>query len=252
MPSQYSAENVCVSRRRPRLAHARGGQPRAHQPRPLPARLHRLRGAARHLQAFTPIPILLEAERGYALLRRAICGARSTAAASRRSSCRTPATPPASTCGARSSRRWVRPRARARLHAAPRRVLLALRLARAARRAPVESAARYVEDVDRDPVVIFDGLTKNWRYPGWRVTWTVGPRKVIDAVASAGLVPRRRRLEAAAARGHPAAARRRTSRRDGGHPGRRSARSAISCSRGLARLGVRIDREPEGTFYVWG
>ena len=50
----------------------------------------------------------------------------------------------------------------------------------------MESAARYVEDVDRDPVVIFDGLTKNWRYPGWRVTWTVGPREVIEAVASAG------------------------------------------------------------------
>src|SRR5207302_7118663 len=51
---------------------------------------------------------------------------------------------------------------------------------------PVESAARYVQDVDRDPVVIFDGLTKNWRYPGWRVTWTVAPAKVIDAAASAG------------------------------------------------------------------
>src|SRR5919201_667049 len=43
-------------------------------------------------------------------------------------------------------------------------------------RLPLESAARYVEDVDGDPVVVFDGLTKNWRYPGWRVTWTVGPR----------------------------------------------------------------------------
>jgi aspartate/methionine/tyrosine aminotransferase len=51
---------------------------------------------------------------------------------------------------------------------------------------PVVSAARYVEDVDVDPVVIVDGLTKNWRYPGWRVTWTVGPRKVIEAVESAG------------------------------------------------------------------
>lgn len=30
------------------------------------------------------------------------------------------------------------------------------------------SAARYVDDVDADPVVLFDGLTKNWRYPGWR------------------------------------------------------------------------------------
>jgi len=51
---------------------------------------------------------------------------------------------------------------------------------------PMVSAARYVEDVDTDPVVIVDGLTKNWRYPGWRVTWTLGPRQVIEAVESAG------------------------------------------------------------------
>jgi N-succinyldiaminopimelate aminotransferase len=51
---------------------------------------------------------------------------------------------------------------------------------------PVVSAARYVEDVDSDPVVIVDGLTKNWRYPGWRVTWTLGPKQVIEAVESAG------------------------------------------------------------------
>ncbi len=48
------------------------------------------------------------------------------------------------------------------------------------------SAARYVEDVDRDPVVIVDGLTKNWRYPGLRLSWTLGPRSVIDGLASAG------------------------------------------------------------------
>ncbi|MCA9545287.1 MAG: aminotransferase class I/II-fold pyridoxal phosphate-dependent enzyme, partial [Myxococcales bacterium] len=30
---------------------------------------------------------------------------------------------------------------------------------------PAGSAAAFVEDVDRDPVLIFDGLTKNWRYP---------------------------------------------------------------------------------------
>lgn len=51
---------------------------------------------------------------------------------------------------------------------------------------PVVSAAEYVEDVDRDPVVLFDGLTKNWRYSGWRIAWTVGPRSVINAVSSAG------------------------------------------------------------------
>jgi len=48
------------------------------------------------------------------------------------------------------------------------------------------SACRFVEDVDRDPVVVVDGLTKNWRYPGWRLSWTVGPREIIERVASAG------------------------------------------------------------------
>ena len=48
------------------------------------------------------------------------------------------------------------------------------------------SAAQWVEDVDRDPVVIVDGLTKNWRYPGLRLSWTVAPREVIERVSSAG------------------------------------------------------------------
>src|SRR5215831_2222945 len=116
---------------------------------------------------------------------------------------------------------------------------------------PVESAARYVEDVDRDPVVILDGLTKNWRYPGWRVAWTVGPKAVIDAVASAG------------------------SFLDGGcsAPLQRVAiplleessteleTRAISTVFGkkrqrlverLRKIGIGTDLEPEGTFYVWG
>ena len=48
------------------------------------------------------------------------------------------------------------------------------------------SAAAHVEDVDRDPVIIVDGLTKNWRYPGWRISWTLAPQEVIHAIASAG------------------------------------------------------------------
>jgi aspartate/methionine/tyrosine aminotransferase len=116
---------------------------------------------------------------------------------------------------------------------------------------PVESAARYVDDVNADPVVIFDGLTKNWRYPGWRVTWTLGPKQVIDAVASAG------------------------SFLDGGgnKPAQRAAIPLLEEAKviqetnalhrvfqekrdrllsGLLRLGVRVDRVPDGTFYVWG
>jgi aspartate/methionine/tyrosine aminotransferase len=51
---------------------------------------------------------------------------------------------------------------------------------------PSVSACRYVEDVNEDPVIVVDGLTKNWRYPGWRLAWTVGPKDVIERVASAG------------------------------------------------------------------
>jgi aspartate/methionine/tyrosine aminotransferase len=37
------------------------------------------------------------------------------------------------------------------------------------------SAARFVDDVNADPVLIVDGLTKNWRYPGLRLWCTLGP-----------------------------------------------------------------------------
>lgn len=48
------------------------------------------------------------------------------------------------------------------------------------------SAAQYVDDVDSDPIILVDGLTKNWRYPGWRISWTLGPKQAIQAIASAG------------------------------------------------------------------
>ncbi len=116
---------------------------------------------------------------------------------------------------------------------------------------PVESAARYVEDVDRDPVVIFDGLTKNWRYPGWRVTWTIGPKPVIEAVASAGSFldgggskPLQRAaiplLEDAHVRAET----------DAIHKTFGAKRERLLA--GLARLGIEVDATPEGTFYIWG
>lgn len=51
---------------------------------------------------------------------------------------------------------------------------------------PALSAARYVGDVDRDPVLVVDGLTKNFRYPGWRLAWTLGPKHIIERGISAG------------------------------------------------------------------
>lgn len=116
---------------------------------------------------------------------------------------------------------------------------------------PIVSAARYVEDVNKDPVVIFDGLTKNWRYPGWRVSWTVGPKQVIEAITSAGSfldgggsAPMQRAavelLDAEYVQKETEALRAAFAEK----------RSYLVKS--LQDLGVHFDAEPEGTFYAWG
>lgn len=113
------------------------------------------------------------------------------------------------------------------------------------------TAAEYVDDVDRDPVVILDGLTKNWRYPGFRVAWTVGPKQVIERLASAGSFldgggprPLQRRavslLDDDVTRGEIDAIGATFSRK-----------RALMLGR-LRELGVQIERPPDGTFYVWG
>jgi aspartate/methionine/tyrosine aminotransferase len=48
------------------------------------------------------------------------------------------------------------------------------------------SSAAYVEDVNEDSTVIIDGLTKNWRLPGWRVCWVIGPKNLITALSQSG------------------------------------------------------------------
>ena len=113
------------------------------------------------------------------------------------------------------------------------------------------SAARYVKDVDRDPVVILDGFMKNWRYPGWCTTWVVGPRAVIEAVSSTGSFldggGSRPLQRAAVPLLHPDHVKAET----------QAIREAFTKKRrvmldGLRDLGVRFDAEPDGTFYCWG
>ena len=112
------------------------------------------------------------------------------------------------------------------------------------------SAAAYVEDVNADPVILVDGLTKGWRYPGWRISWTVGPKEVIEAVASAGsfldggannpfqpqvlelLDPDLVMQDTAATQSHF------RMKRD------------YMLER-LYNMGITVEAEPEGTFYVW-
>jgi aspartate/methionine/tyrosine aminotransferase len=201
-------------------------------------------------KAFTPIPILLEGERGYAFtaddLRREVLGRGLSALL-----LSNPCNPTGKVVQGEELARWV---------AVSRELECALLVDEfyshylwtcPPGRLPVESAARYVEDVNRDPVVLFDGLTKNWRYPGWRTTWTVGPKQVIDAVASAGSfldgggsAPIQRAAIPLLAEDVVVA------ETDAIHQTFRAKRDRLLS--GLQRLGVRVDRAPDGSFYVWG
>ena len=112
------------------------------------------------------------------------------------------------------------------------------------------SAAAHVEDVESDPVIIVDGLTKNWRYPGWRISWTLGPKTVIEAIASAGSFldggANHPFQSIAAALLNPQLAMRETAAIQK-HFGKKR---AYVLSR-LKGFGITVDAEPAGTFYVW-
>jgi hypothetical protein len=199
---------------------------------------------------FSPIPILLEGERGYSFtadaLRREILGRGLGAILGSN-----PCNPTGKVVGGEELAAWVdvaRDLDCALLldefysHYIWRPDLVA--------RGGISSAAEFVDDVDTDPVVIFDGLTKNWRYPGWRVTWTVGPRSVIDAISSAGSF-----LDGGGCRPLQRAA------IDLVSPDHTAAETAAIASEfrrkrtrlldGLRDLGLLVDLPPEGTFYVW-
>ena len=113
------------------------------------------------------------------------------------------------------------------------------------------SAAEYIEDVNTDPVIIVDGLTKNWRLPGWRIGWIVGPEQIIENISSAGSF-----LDGGAnqplqhmalglfdddtIRHNTAVIQKHF----------RSKRDFLV--ENLTRMGIKIDAVPDGTFYVWG
>jgi aspartate/methionine/tyrosine aminotransferase len=250
LPSQYTAENVCVSgggrAALTRAAASLGSINLGHFIPDYTAYEELLD----IFKAFTSIPILLDGERGYSFtaedLRREVLGRGLSAIL-----LSNPCNPTGKLVADEELDRWV---------SVARELDCTLLLDEFYSHyiyrgrpgaLPVESAARYVEDVDKDPVVVFDGFTKNWRYPGWRITWALGPKAVIERFASAG------------------------SFLDGGgsKPLQRAAiplfdddyvtketlaiQNAFRDKRDrmlsrLERMGVRFDRVPDGTFYCWG
>jgi aspartate/methionine/tyrosine aminotransferase len=250
MPSKYTAENVAVSgggrSALTRVAASLGNINLGHF---LPdyTAYEELLSVFR---LFSPIPILLEPERGYAFsgvdLRREVMGRGLSAILASN-----PANPTGKVVGGDDLAAWVSVARELDCalildefysHYVWRPDLLA--------KGGIETAARYVEDVDKDPVVILDGLTKNWRYPGWRVTWTVGPRRVIDGVVSAGSFldgGGSRPLQRKAAELLVPEAAMAETRAIQAEFGKKRKRLLD----GLRDLGFTIDLPPEGTFYVW-
>lgn len=250
LPSQYTAENVCISGGgRTALTRAAASLGNINLGHFLPD-YTAYEELLDIFKAFTPIPILLEGERGYAFgaedLSREIQGRGLSALLFSN-----PCNPTGKLVAGEELQRWV--------HVA-RELDCTLLLDEfyshyvyrsRAGQLPIESAARYVEDVDRDPVVLFDGFTKNWRYPGWRVTWAIGPKSIMERFASAGSFldgggskPLQRAAIPLLAEDHVVA------ETQAIHRVFRDKRDFL-VSR-LERLGVRTDRIPDGTFYVWG
>jgi len=250
LPSQYSAENVSIcgggraalTRAAASLGHVNLG--------------HFLPDYTAYeelldvFKAFTAIPILLEGERGYAFtpddLRREIQGRGLSALL-----LSNPCNPTGKLVQGDELQRWVRMARELDCSLLIDEFYSHYVWAGRPGQLPIESAARYVEDVNRDPVVLFDGLTKNWRYPGWRVTWTIAPAKVIEAVASAGSFldgggsrPLQRAAIPLLTDDHVQKETLAT------HAAFREKREKMIAR--LEHLGIRADRAPDGTFYVWG
>jgi aspartate/methionine/tyrosine aminotransferase len=117
-------------------------------------------------------------------------------------------------------------------------------------RGPV-SAAAFVDDVERDPVLLVDGLTKSFRYPGWRVGWIVGPSRMVETIARAASSidggPSRWAQRAALQALEPARADQETA----------AVRDVFAHKRNvmvehLQALGVTFAAPPSSTFYCWG
>lgn len=113
------------------------------------------------------------------------------------------------------------------------------------------SGAEFVDDCDRDPVVLIDGLTKNFRYPGLRVGWAVGPSEIIENIArSASAIdggPPTVMQRAAVEILEPARVDQETT----------ALREQFAIKRAvmidaLQGMGIEIARPGRGTFYLWG
>ncbi len=113
------------------------------------------------------------------------------------------------------------------------------------------SIAEFVDDIETDPIVIVDGLTKSFRYPGWRLGWVVASEHIINTLAAAGSFldggPCRPIQRAAILALEPNQADQET----------QAVRNVFRKKRDLtisklSAIGIEFPHKPMGTFYAFG
>jgi aspartate/methionine/tyrosine aminotransferase len=113
------------------------------------------------------------------------------------------------------------------------------------------SAAAYVDDVNKSPVILIDGLTKSFRYPGWRIGWAIGPKNMIENLNRA----------ASAIDGGPSQPMTRAALKvlDKNYADKETSalRKVFSKKRNmmveaLTNAGIEFLPQAKGTFYLWG
>lgn len=113
------------------------------------------------------------------------------------------------------------------------------------------SVAEFIEDVNSDPILIVDALTKSFRYPGWRIAWIIASKEIITNLGHAASAidggaslpmqraaiqlfdPKRADRESAALR-------------------KVFAKKQQAILKILRKNGIHCSEESSSTFYIWG
>jgi hypothetical protein len=114
----------------------------------------------------------------------------------------------------------------------------------------VVSVLEVLKDIEQEPIIVVSGLSKAWRYSGWRISWTIGSKKIINNLLNIG------------------------SFLDGGpnHPIQKATLKILNKNnlvqetaaiqrlfrkkrnymiKNLQAIGFEIKKPPKGTFYIW-
>ena len=115
------------------------------------------------------------------------------------------------------------------------------------------SASEFIENSE-DDVFLIDGMTKSWRYPGFRLAWVVGPKTQIKEIIKASSF-----IDGGSS--HPIQMAAIEHLKEASKIGYTSSNRALQSTfkekrdilaKALSKVNIRVNHIPEGTFYMFG